>query len=631
MYIKKTLEFIAQKGYVNYNLNFLKSCTKFLAELLHVDYVLISKYSTKRPTIAEIVSLYGNGKLVKNKAYELKGTPCNNVINKEVYVYKKNVQTIFPEDKFLVQMNADSYIGMPLWTSSGEPIGLIAIIDKNAITNSKTIEKILQIIAIKVEKILEKAQYEKIIKLKIDELKVSKQIAKDNEEKFKNLSNLSFEGIMVHKEGILIDANQAIVNMFGYAKKQLLKKNVLPLLFSEEDQIKLKKNIHKNYILPYEIKGIKKDGTCFPVEIEARTINFGLNEGCRVTSIRDLTNRKKAQSQINKLSTAVDQSANVIFITDINGGIEYVNSKFSEVTGYTFKEVKGKNPRFLKSGKQPKEFYKNLWNTISLGNTWKGTFLNKTKDGKIYWEETTITPIKNSKEKVVNYLAVKEDITQRVKSETKIKEAYQTIKEKEQYLSKILRTAEEGFWVIDTLGYTMTVNLKMCKILGYAKRDVIGKSIFNFVDTTNENIFKEQLKKREKGLATSYEIELLRKTKNNIPCLFKTAPLFNNEHEIIGSFAMVTDISNLKNSYKELENRNKELEQLSNELSKKNRLYLESNYRFRNLFEQSPIALFEEDYREAKELLIKKKTQVKDLRTYLDKNPDFVKECISKI
>ncbi len=127
--------------------------------------------------------------------------------------------------------------------------------------------------------------------------------------------------------------------------------------------------------------------------------------------------RKKIEFEARKLFTAIEQSANTVIITGLDGRIEYVNPKFSFVTGYTPAEVIGKNPRILKSKSKRPEDYKELWETVLAGRVWKGVFLNVKKDGTEYWEETTITPVKNPEGTVEHFIAIKEDITDRKRTE----------------------------------------------------------------------------------------------------------------------------------------------------------------------------------------------------------------------
>ncbi|WP_372794566.1 PAS domain S-box protein [Lutibacter sp.] len=139
----------------------------------------------------------------------------------------------------------------------------------------------------------------------------------------------------------------------------------------------------------------------------------------------DLSNIFKYASievEIKKLSEAVKQSANSIVITDLKGNIEYTNPKFTEITGYTAEEVLGKNPNILNSGQQSKEFYSNMWEIISGGEIWSGEFKNKKKNGEFYWEDSTISPIKNDAGEIINYLAIKRDISELKENEKLLKE-----------------------------------------------------------------------------------------------------------------------------------------------------------------------------------------------------------------
>jgi PAS domain S-box-containing protein len=125
--------------------------------------------------------------------------------------------------------------------------------------------------------------------------------------------------------------------------------------------------------------------------------------------------------EINVLSIALEQSANVVVITNPEGSIEYVNHAFTLITGYTAEEAMGQNPRILKSGYQPRSFYELLWKTISSGNQWQGEFQNMTKKKEIYWEYATITPVKNKDGKIIHYIAIKENITGRKLAEDALK------------------------------------------------------------------------------------------------------------------------------------------------------------------------------------------------------------------
>ncbi|MDR3675828.1 MAG: PAS domain S-box protein, partial [Acidobacteriota bacterium] len=127
----------------------------------------------------------------------------------------------------------------------------------------------------------------------------------------------------------------------------------------------------------------------------------------------DFTERKQAEAEHLRLVTAVEQSAEAVVITNTNGDIKYVNPAFTRTTGYGREEALGQNTRILKSGKQDPEFYRQLWSTILNGQTWHGELINRRKDGKLYTEETTITPIVSASGEVTHFIATKQDVTER--------------------------------------------------------------------------------------------------------------------------------------------------------------------------------------------------------------------------
>lgn len=122
-------------------------------------------------------------------------------------------------------------------------------------------------------------------------------------------------------------------------------------------------------------------------------------------------------TMFRQFSLAVEQSPCSILITDAAGVIEYTNPKFTALTGYSAEEVRGKNPRFLKSGDMPPEAYKELWMTLSSGQEWRGEFHNRKKNGEFYWESASISPVINGEGKITHFVAVKEDITERKRAE----------------------------------------------------------------------------------------------------------------------------------------------------------------------------------------------------------------------
>ncbi len=150
----------------------------------------------------------------------------------------------------------------------------------------------------------------------------------------------------------------------------------------------------------------------------------------------------KVESILKTFTMAVEQSPATVVITDRNGSIEYVNPKFTSLTGYSLDEALGNNPRILKSGIQPPGFYKNLWLTISSGKEWRGDFHNIKKNGESYWESASISPIKGDDGEITHYVAVKEDITERKRAEEELRITGEILKKKNSELEWQLKNAQ---------------------------------------------------------------------------------------------------------------------------------------------------------------------------------------------
>lgn len=132
--------------------------------------------------------------------------------------------------------------------------------------------------------------------------------------------------------------------------------------------------------------------------------------------------RRETEEEFRKISHAIEGSPAMVVITDRAGSIEYINPCFTETTGYTAEEVLGENPRILKSGKQAEEFFKELWDTILSGNTWRGEFLNQIKSGELQWHSAVISPIRDPKGNITHFVSIQENITERKKTDDTLQE-----------------------------------------------------------------------------------------------------------------------------------------------------------------------------------------------------------------
>ncbi len=188
-------------------------------------------------------------------------------------------------------------------------------------------------------------------------------------------------------------------------------------------------------------------------------------------SLTDITDRKLAENEIRKLSVAVEQSPVSIVITNLDGNIEYANPKVLETTGYTLGELIGKNPRVLKSGETAPDEYDILWNSITSGNNWHGIFHNRKKDGTFYWESSTISPILDQQGNITHYLAVKEDITERIKNE-------EALRNSEERFSQLAEQSQTVIWEVDAEGLYTFASAMSLVVWGYTPDELVGKMHF---------------------------------------------------------------------------------------------------------------------------------------------------------
>jgi PAS domain S-box-containing protein len=247
---------------------------------------------------------------------------------------------------------------------------------------------------------------------------------KESEDRYRNIIEYIPDAIAVHVNGIVVFANPAALKLIGAkTPEELLGKSAMDIVHPDYHNIarrRIQNSLLTNIPQPIEHeKLIKLDGTVIDVEVTSVPINYGNSRGLQII-LRDITDKREAELQLRKLSRAVEQSPAGIVITDVKGNIQYVNPKFTEITGYSFNEVLNQNPRILKSGEHDDSFYKALWSTILEGNEWRGEIRNKKKTGELYWEFSSISGIKNEKGEVTHFLAVKEDYTDRKNLEAEL-------------------------------------------------------------------------------------------------------------------------------------------------------------------------------------------------------------------
>ncbi len=274
----------------------------------------------------------------------------------------------------------------------------------------------------------------------ITERKKLEKALQESEKKYRQIVEMAEEGIWAIDENhITTFVNPRMTRMADRSITEMIGKPFHSFFY--KDEIKnypgngRKPVIRKNRSI--EARLIRKDGTFIYVRMSASPVMSKDNQyDGFILVVMDVTDMKREEEEIRKLSYAIEQSPSSIMITGVGGNIEYVNQKFIELTGYTREEVIGQNPRILKSGDTPHEEYEKLWTTIRNGETWRGVFHNKKKNGELYWESASISPIKNQKGEIIHYIGLKEDITYKKTAEDTIQKTLTELEDLNKNLDK---------------------------------------------------------------------------------------------------------------------------------------------------------------------------------------------------
>ena len=277
-------------------------------------------------------------------------------------------------------------------------------------------------------------------KIKHEKLE-TQQLLKQSEAKYRYMFSNSPQPMWIFDVETLafLEVNTAAVRHYGYSVEEFLSMTIGNIHPVEEmtgllNDIKL---AGKNDNYRGEWKHRKKNGEIIFVEITSFSVDYNGREARHVV-VNDITERHLAERQIKLLNRAIEQSPVSVVITNPAGEIQYVNPKFTELTGYSFEEVFGKNPNILKSGEYSPEFYQKLWETILSGQLWRGEIHNKKKSGELYWESEVIAPIINENGDIVNFVAIKEDISEKKKMIAELVDAKERAEESDRLKTAFL-------------------------------------------------------------------------------------------------------------------------------------------------------------------------------------------------
>ena len=337
-------------------------------------------------------------------------------------------------------------------------------------------------------------------------------------------------------DGRIFSANVAAADLYGYTREELLAKTFYDLRPDSDaalSAVQMAEAFAKGIL--FETVHVRQDGHAIPVEVSSHgTILEG--EEFLVSAIRDISVRKVAEGKLLQLEQSMSVAANSIILVDVSGKIFWVNDTFTRLTGYSQEEALGNNPRVLKSGQHSPEFYRELWQTVLAGKVWKGEIINRRKDGSLYHQGTTITPVLNATGHVTHFIGVQEDITARKQAEA------ENIR-----LASIVTSSDDAIFGQNLDGTITSWNRGAEKIYGYPAAEMIGSSISRIIPVERqpeENLLLASIARGE--VVENFETVRLTRAGQRIEVSVTASPIRDDVGRIVGVSKVVRNITERK-------------------------------------------------------------------------------------
>lgn len=478
-----------------HGLGYLEELSKNISIGMDIDFVLIGKIDPQSPNQVSTEIIANQNELLENFTYQLKGTPCDNVLtSQKTCTYLDHVAEHFPDDLILDEMNIRSYSGSLLKDDEDNPIGIFVLLSKKPMRDKKNINAIMNFFCARVNAELLKTQQQEQLKKLNEELQIRNEHLRD-------LQTLNRTALWEYD--VLNDtfhSSEETHQLYGLPVGKELSWRSILRPYSTSDRTKIKvffKNCLKQE-LPFcdtfefnapndEIKWIRLVGHVVK-DKEQKPIKV-------VGALQDVTievnTQKNALIVQNDLANFENSISNFLIVakTDPKGRITYANDKFCEISGYTRKELVGKDHRIVNSNTHSFDFFYTLWNTIKSGKPWEGIICNKAKDGTLYWVQTFIFPQRDVEGNITEYYSIRFDITDQIQLTEELNEE----KERTTFASQLAAVGELSAGIAHEIANPLTVisgNLLMLrkddltsekkeKLIGTIDRSVsrIGKII----------------------------------------------------------------------------------------------------------------------------------------------------------
>lgn len=287
------------------------------------------------------------------------------------------------------------------------------------------------------------------------------------------------DGAFLIENAKITDVSKVGTDLLGYTREEIIGQSP-SFVVSDAFKDAVHQHVQHHDEAPYESEAQRKDGTTFPINVRGRELMYD-GRRVRLSTIRDISERKRTEETLRKLSRAVEQNPSAVFITNTKGIIEYVNAKFTEMTGYTADDAIGQTPRLIKSDDTPASVHADLWKTIESGKEWRHEIKDRCKDGSAFWAYSTIAPVKNEANIITHYIATHEDITRRKNAEevasTALHNADIANRAKSELLANMSHELRTPLNAI--IGFSDSINSEVFGPLGHRKYGEYVVDIYN--------------------------------------------------------------------------------------------------------------------------------------------------------
>jgi|GEM_PF-2521873 len=397
----------------------------------------------------------------------------------------------------------------------------------------------------------------------ITERKLGEQKIIQSQEYYKSLFEGAKDAIILFypDNEIVIDVNRRACEMYGFTKDEFIGMSIIKISkHPDRERKRVGNTLETRQYYHFKSTQFHKDGSELYLDITASVINYH-GEEVILSINRDITESQMTEEKVRLLSMGIEQHPSPIVITNVEAEIEYVNRAFEQVTGYSFDEVKGKNPRILQSGETKKEVYEELWSTIGAGKEWRGEFKNRKKDGSLYWEMAVIYPIIDTRNQIKQYFANKIDITERKELEYQLKLYRERLEFLVEERTKRLRESEETFRALSESSMDVIMrfneniehiyaNPAAEKAFGIPAGEIVGRKYSEL------NLEKNIINKWEEAVKKVFST----KTENMLEMYFpdgkcfdcRLYPEYDNKGKVVSVITSSRDISFMKQVEKDL-------------------------------------------------------------------------------